>query len=228
MDRLVAAIKGETSDRIPVFCNLIDQGVKELGLDSLHDYYQNGEYVAEAQLKMREKYGYDNVWSLFYVGKEAEPDNVVPDIAKHLLKFGATIVGADWGFGFGLNDRLKKLLPSNFNYVTYMHSVIKKFVAWDEAGQRYITNRTEVMTELFNKIKTDIMEFYKWTEFEDIGKDYLNINSEYSDRLRQMKYIHTQPDDAFHSAKWRRIVYSLKFPSLPRLSAANPHTLHSL
>ncbi len=72
MDRLVAAIKGETTDRIPVFCNLLDQGVKELAVDSLHDYYQSGEYVAEAQLKMREKYAYDNVWSLFYVGKEAE------------------------------------------------------------------------------------------------------------------------------------------------------------
>lgn len=72
MDRLLAAINGEKADRIPVFCNLLDQGVKELAVNSLYDYYQNGEYVAEAQLKMREKYGYDNVWSLFYVGKEAE------------------------------------------------------------------------------------------------------------------------------------------------------------
>ena len=72
MERLVATIKGETVDRIPVFCNLLDQGVKESAVDSLRDYYQNGEYVAEAQLKMREKYAYDNVWSLFYVGKEAE------------------------------------------------------------------------------------------------------------------------------------------------------------
>lgn len=71
MDRLVAAINGKTSDRIPVFCNLLDQGAKELGV-SLKEYYLNGEHVAEAQLRMREKYGYDNVWSLFYVGKEAE------------------------------------------------------------------------------------------------------------------------------------------------------------
>jgi uroporphyrinogen decarboxylase len=71
MERLVAAIQGETSDRIPVFCNLLDQGAKELGL-SLQEYYSDGAHVAEAQLKMREKYGHDNVWSLFYVGKEAE------------------------------------------------------------------------------------------------------------------------------------------------------------
>jgi len=71
MERLIAAVNGEKSDRIPVFCNLLDQGAKELGL-TLKEYYSKGEYVAEGQLKMREKYGYDNLWSLFYVGKEAE------------------------------------------------------------------------------------------------------------------------------------------------------------
>ena len=71
MDRLVAAIKGEKSDRIPVFCNLIDQGPREMGLTP-QEYYANGDYVAEAQLRMQARYGYDNVWSLFYVGKEAE------------------------------------------------------------------------------------------------------------------------------------------------------------
>lgn len=71
MERLVAAINGDLSDRIPVFCNLIDQGAKELGM-SLEQYFSSGEHVAEAQLRMREKYGHDNLWSLFYVGKEAE------------------------------------------------------------------------------------------------------------------------------------------------------------
>lgn len=71
MERLNAAINGTLADRVPVFCNLLDQGAKELGL-SLEDYYSSGEHVAEAQLRMRAKYGYDCLWSLFYVGKEAE------------------------------------------------------------------------------------------------------------------------------------------------------------
>ena len=71
MERLVAAINGEQSDRIPVFCNLIDQGARELGMP-IEEYYSDGGHVAEAQLRMREKYGHDNLWSLFYVGKEAE------------------------------------------------------------------------------------------------------------------------------------------------------------
>ncbi len=71
MERLTAALEGRPADRIPVFCNLLDQGASELGVP-LSEYYSKGEYVAEAQIRMREKYGYDNLWSLFYVGKEAE------------------------------------------------------------------------------------------------------------------------------------------------------------
>jgi uroporphyrinogen decarboxylase len=71
VERLVAALEGKPADRIPVFCNLIDQGAREVGLKP-RLYFADGERVAEAQLKLREKYGYDNVWSLFYVGREAE------------------------------------------------------------------------------------------------------------------------------------------------------------
>jgi uroporphyrinogen-III decarboxylase len=70
-ERLTAAVTGAPSDRVPIFCNVLDQGAREVGA-SLRDYYSDGELVAEAQLRMREKYGHDNVWALFYVGKEAE------------------------------------------------------------------------------------------------------------------------------------------------------------
>ena len=71
LEILVAAINGTPAPRIPVFCNLLDQGARELGMKQ-KEYYANGENVATAQLKMRARYGHDNVWSLFYVGKEAE------------------------------------------------------------------------------------------------------------------------------------------------------------
>ena len=94
IQRLNSAINGETSDRIPIFCNLFDQGAQIMGL-SLKEYYTKGEYVAEGQVKMREKYGYDNVWSLFFVGKEAEllgrtkvlySDDGPPNLAEFPIK----------------------------------------------------------------------------------------------------------------------------------------------
>ncbi len=93
-DRLSAAAAGAPCDRIPVFCNLFDQGARELGIP-LSRYYASGAAVAEAQLRLREKYDYDNVWSLFYVGKEAEllgcagilyRDDGPPNVADFVIK----------------------------------------------------------------------------------------------------------------------------------------------
>lgn len=94
IDRIVAANNGEVLDRIPVFCNLFDQGARELGM-SMKEYYSRGEHVATAQLKMRERYDYDNLWSLFYVGKDVEllgcneiiyPEYGSPNVADFIIK----------------------------------------------------------------------------------------------------------------------------------------------
>ncbi len=71
LERLFLTAQGIPTDRIPVFCNMLEQGAIELGLP-LKEYYSKGEYVAEGQLRLQKKYGHDNVWGLFYVGKEAE------------------------------------------------------------------------------------------------------------------------------------------------------------
>jgi uroporphyrinogen decarboxylase len=93
LDILVAAVTGAPAPRIPVFCNLLDQGARELGL-SQRDYYQSGENVAEGQLRMRKRFGHDNVWALSYVGKEAEffgcrdilfDDDGTPNVAEFVI-----------------------------------------------------------------------------------------------------------------------------------------------
>lgn len=71
LEILGQALGGQNCERIPVFCNLIDQGALELGMHP-RDYFSSGKNVAEAQIRMLNKYGHDNAWALFYVGKEAE------------------------------------------------------------------------------------------------------------------------------------------------------------
>lgn len=71
MDRFGALMSGQTPDRVPIVCNLLDQGAKEMGV-SLREYYSRGELVAEGQLRMREKYGYDTLLGMFYSALEAE------------------------------------------------------------------------------------------------------------------------------------------------------------
>lgn len=94
LEILVAAATGQAAPRIPVFCNLLDQGARELGMRA-KDYFANGEHVAEAQLRMLRRYGHDNVWCLHYVGKEAEllgcrdilfTDDGAPNVADYVIK----------------------------------------------------------------------------------------------------------------------------------------------
>lgn len=94
LEILKAAAGGLPAPRIPIFCNLLDQGPKALGM-SAKDYFAKGEHVAAGQLKLRAQYGYDNVWSLFYVGKEAEllgckdilfSDDGPPNVADFVIK----------------------------------------------------------------------------------------------------------------------------------------------
>lgn len=91
---LAAAINGTPAPRIPIFCNLLEQGPKALGMHA-KDYFVNGAKVAEAQLRLLQRYGQDNVWSLHYVGKEAEilgckgmmfADDGAPNVADFVIK----------------------------------------------------------------------------------------------------------------------------------------------
>jgi uroporphyrinogen decarboxylase len=94
LEILVAPGNGLAAPRIPVFCNLLDQGARELGMRA-KDYFQNSAYVAAAQLRMLRRYGYDNVWALHYVSKEAElldckeilfPDDGSPNVPDFVIK----------------------------------------------------------------------------------------------------------------------------------------------
>lgn len=66
-ERLGALMQGQLPDRVPVCCNLLEQGARELGM-SIQEYYTKGEHVAEGQIRLREKYGYDFVSAFFYTG----------------------------------------------------------------------------------------------------------------------------------------------------------------
>lgn len=71
IERITAVMQGEIPDRVPIMGNLLEQGAGELGL-TIKEYYSRPEYVAEGQVRLRERYGYDNLSGFFYAGREAE------------------------------------------------------------------------------------------------------------------------------------------------------------
>ncbi|MBN2656174.1 MAG: uroporphyrinogen decarboxylase family protein [Spirochaetales bacterium] len=70
-ERFGSLLTGQLPDRVPVICNLFEQGAREMGL-SIKEYYSRGEYVAEGQLKLAEKYGHDNLWAFHHTAGDAE------------------------------------------------------------------------------------------------------------------------------------------------------------
>ena len=71
MELFGALLAGQVPERVPIVCNVVDQGARELGI-SLRDYYASGERVAEGQLRLREKYGHDTLMGYFYSALDAE------------------------------------------------------------------------------------------------------------------------------------------------------------
>ncbi len=71
LQRVLTTLGHEEPDRVPLFLLLTMHGAKELGL-SIKDYFSKGEYVAEGQLRLLEKYGHDCLYSFFYAPVEIE------------------------------------------------------------------------------------------------------------------------------------------------------------
>lgn len=136
-----------------------------------------------------------------FTGKDALPGNCINEIIRTCMAFRVVCIGADWGHGWGANERIEEAFG--------LHRVIKfqhlgnqrQRKKYDEIGHKFQLARTEVMTDLFTDIKDKKIVWPEWDSVKDYLCDFENIYSEYNESTRQMKYDHqaSNPDDAFHS-----------------------------
>lgn len=71
MERVMKALSYQEPDRVPFFLMLTYHGAERLNMD-LKTYFSKGEYVAEGQLLLRERYGHDCLNPFFYASVEIE------------------------------------------------------------------------------------------------------------------------------------------------------------
>lgn len=83
LQRVLTTLGHNEPDRVPLFLLVSMHGAKELGL-SIKEYFSRAEYVAEGQLRLREKYHHDCLYNLFYAPVEVEA-------------FGGEVIFADDG-----------------------------------------------------------------------------------------------------------------------------------
>ena len=71
LQRVLTTLGHKEPDRVPLFLLLTMHGAKELGM-GIKEYFSKGEHVAEGQLRMREKFNNDCLYSFFYAPLEVE------------------------------------------------------------------------------------------------------------------------------------------------------------
>lgn len=71
LQRVLTTLAHKEPDRVPFFLLLSLHGAKELGL-SIEEYFSKAEYVVEGQIRLRQKYKHDCLFSFFYAAVEIE------------------------------------------------------------------------------------------------------------------------------------------------------------
>ncbi|TAN48226.1 MAG: methylcobamide--CoM methyltransferase MtbA [Methylococcaceae bacterium] len=71
MQRVLTALRFQEADRVPYFLLLTMHGAREMGLP-IRDYFARPDLIAEAQLRMRARYGHDCLLAFSYASAEIE------------------------------------------------------------------------------------------------------------------------------------------------------------
>lgn len=162
-----------------------------------------------------------------YEGIESDSDYVIDDMIKTCARYKITRIGADWGFGFHANPRLRKAFGAA-KVIFYAHTGSQKEkVHWDKAGGKFTTHRTRVLQDFFNLIKTGPsaggVVFPNWEQFETFANDILAVYQEFSEQRREMVFDHPKgsPDDFLHTCVYALLASQFDHPR-PDLHAPAP------
>jgi hypothetical protein len=159
------------------------------------------------------------VYAHRFSGEEADPHVQVNRIIDLGRAFNVALIGADYGFGFGMNHHLVRAFGANKVH-TFQHMArINKRVVLDTKLLRWKIHRTEVMSAIFEAIKKGKAEFPRWDEWrKPFAEDMTNIYAEYNEKLRMVQYDHKagSPDDTFHAFMfgWLASMIVIKRPDI--------------
>ena len=135
-----------------------------------------------------------------YRGKEADYGYLHEEIPRQKVKWGVKLIGADYGFGESANAEIAKRLNNPIELVQFQHlGNQKQQMLWNANMRAYTLGRNKVITGLFQKIKRQEVVFPQWEDFEPFSKDFMAIQIEYDEVKNKMRYINSDPDDAFHA-----------------------------
>jgi hypothetical protein len=151
-----------------------------------------------------------------FEGPESEPAVQLILVKELVALWGVSFIGADYGGGFDRNDDLLRTFGPRKIFKYQYSTVSSGKIKWDPGLARFMLNRTEVMSDVFNALKRgDVFALPSWSHFEvPYGQDFLNIFSEYSETRRMNEYKKSRgvTDDSFHSLLYAFVVSQITNP----------------
>lgn len=162
----------------------------------------------------------DAKFTILYIkrfeGPESEPAVQLVKVKELVTHWRVSYIGTDYGGGFDRNDDLLRTFGPRRVFKYQYSTVTAAKIKWDGGLARFLLNRTEVMSDVFNAIKRrDVFSFPAWQSFEvPFAQDFLNIFSEYSENRRMNEYKKSRgvTDDSYHALLYAFVVSQLTNP----------------
>lgn len=150
-----------------------------------------------------------------FQGAESDPKIQLAKIMRIIDTFQLRRVGVDHGGGFWPNAELLRKYGSG-RITRFQYSQPNVFMRWDARLGRYIVHRSEVMSAIFNAIKSGgVFAFPAWKDFQTpFASDMLSIFSEYNERMHMTQYKKSpnNTDDSFHTLVFLFLVSMIDNP----------------
>ena len=134
-----------------------------------------------------------------FLGKEADfayIHRVVPELFK---KWRCLSIASDYGMGESANSEIRSRIGYE-KLIAFQHLPNQKeTVRWNSKMPAYTLNRSQVLDDLFSKIRKQKIVFPRWEDTKQFAEDFLNMQIEYDEERNTVKYINIGPDDAVHA-----------------------------
>ena len=138
-----------------------------------------------------------------FEGQEIDPTVQVEKIIRIIDQWKPVVIGCDYGGGFYQNRKLVNRYGEKRVMIYQYASSMREKMKWEPKAKRFMVNRTEIMSDVFQAIKNrNVFRFPRWEEFrKPFAQDFMNIFSEFNEQTRVDEYKHNpgSTDDSFHS-----------------------------
>lgn len=139
------------------------------------------------------------VYAKKFLGPEADYSYIHKAIPSLFSKWNVTLIGADYGLGEAPNSEIRNKIGFE-RLIAYQHVPNQKNRSqWNTKMPAFTLNRTQVMSEYFQRIKHRKIIFPRWEDFEPFADDILAINTEYDEERGKVRYTNDDPDDFFQA-----------------------------